>query len=203
MPRKYTKEFTVYKYNELSEDSKEKVKQWLLDDDLRNELLHEDITEDLKYLFPKSELKVHYSLEYCQGDGLNVEGKLSLYDIINKLKYTDKEKRTLKFYFDNSENSYTFESNRRDGYSCKFIDRKFIGDAANESVEELQSRAFKNINKSLLTNFYDDMLDYFEKYESKWEDIGYKYLYEISDEEAEEECNANDYEFFADGRCDW
>lgn len=196
--RTYTKDYTVYNYNELSEEAKEKVKQWLLNDDIRSKFFYEDIIEDFRCEFPRSELKVCFSLGYCQGDGLNVYGKLNFYDMLDKLDYTDKEKRTLEFYFDNGDHWYTFSKNNHYCYSCKFIDRKYIYDTIDEFINNLDG--YRNINTELITRFYNDFINYFDEYDHEQEKAGYKYLYEISEEEAAEECNANEYEFFIDGK---
>ena len=39
----FTTVIVGYTYNELSESAKEKVKQWYLDDPIRNDILYEDI----------------------------------------------------------------------------------------------------------------------------------------------------------------
>ena len=81
------KEFVTigYSYEELNEDAKAKVKQWYLEDPIRNENFYEDVKNYLKENFPRSELEVTYSLGYCQGDGLNIYGKVNLYDFLEKL----------------------------------------------------------------------------------------------------------------------
>ena len=72
-----------YNYSELSEDAKEKVKNWYLFDlDMHYELFYEDIKMYLSEQFPDSDLQLCYSLASCQGDGLNIYGKLNLYDFI-------------------------------------------------------------------------------------------------------------------------
>ena len=40
-------------------------------------------------LFPNSNLKVEYSLNYCQGDGLNIYGELNIKDILKYLDFKD------------------------------------------------------------------------------------------------------------------
>ena len=66
--RTITKEFKIYKYEELSEKAKEKVRQ-----DYINNLDANDFTymiiEDLNSIGLKN-LRPYYSLSYCQGDGL-------------------------------------------------------------------------------------------------------------------------------------
>lgn len=66
-----TKTVNVYTYSELSEASKDKVKQWY-NSDIQD--LTETLTYDLHeiYAFPHAELS--YSLSNCQGDGVSFIG---------------------------------------------------------------------------------------------------------------------------------
>lgn len=82
--RTITKEFKIYKYEELGEKAKEKVKQ-----DYINNLDANDFTymiiEDLNNIGLKS-LRPYYSLSYCQGDGLCLAGHIDFDDINSELK---------------------------------------------------------------------------------------------------------------------
>lgn len=64
--------YKIYEFSELSEDVKTKVKEWYLNNFYQNEEFSDMCKEELSHRFPKSDLKVQYSLSYCQGDGLNV-----------------------------------------------------------------------------------------------------------------------------------
>jgi hypothetical protein len=194
-----TKTYNVYKYEELSEKAKEKVNQWYLDDDIRAEFFKEDIELNLSEKFKNSDLKVYFSLGYCQGDGLNIEGRLHLEDFINFWSASEKQKRTMKKYIENSIYYYDFYKNTRYCYSCKFLDKKYIDDAINEFIEELKYQCFKNIKKDIIVNFFNDMIDYFDELDSKYEKAGYKYFYEPDEEEIAEACNINEWYFDIDG----
>lgn len=61
----------VYSYAELSEESKGTAKQFYLDGQ-EPETFQDIYEEDLKNLFPRSDLKIEFSLNGCQGDGLNI-----------------------------------------------------------------------------------------------------------------------------------
>lgn len=191
---------TGYTYSELTDAAKEKVKQWYLYDlDIHNEIFHDDIKQFLYEEFPKSDLKVCYSLSSCQGDGLNIYGKLKLYDFVDKWNVSTKEKSTIIFYINNSIRDYTFETNLHYCYSCKFIDRKYINDSISEFIEELQYQCLKNINVQLIKQFFNDLIDYFEKLDKKLENDGYDYLYNVDDDEIIEFCEINDYYFTKEG----
>lgn len=188
-----------YKYNELTDKAKEKVKSDYLNDPILSDLFTEDIIQDLSFLFPNSDLKVNYSLCYCQGDGLNIHGTLKLYDFISVWEATEKEKRAIGYYIDNSENEYTFNKNNHYCYSCKFIDKKYIDDDIAEFIDYLNYYSIRDINKELITRFFNDIVDYFQELDKEWEKAGYKYFYEIDDESIIEWAEANDYYFDEDG----
>jgi len=95
-----TREYKVYNFSELSEDAKEKAKQWYLDDDFRPQEFENIYTEDLHYLFNNSDLKMQFSLSYCQGDGLNIYGKLDLMDVFAAIRDTDHSGGQFKQYKD-------------------------------------------------------------------------------------------------------
>lgn len=107
-----TREYKIYNFSELSEDAKDKAKQWYLDDDFRPSEFTEIYEQDLRNIFPDSELKLQYSLNYCQGDGLNIYGELNVSNVLNLPKshfcgdefndlieyFTEKELRTISRY---------------------------------------------------------------------------------------------------------
>lgn len=195
------KKTPVYNFSELSEDAKEKVRQWYLDDPIRTDLFSENCNNWYIENFPNSELKATYSLGYCQGDGYNTEGKLRIYDVIDKLDITDKEKRTLHFYYDELNTLYTFERNNHYGYSCKFIDMKYIDSTVEDDVNDMKYYYhWKNINIPLIKKMYELIFDYFEDIDANFEKSGYEYFYEVDDEEVSETCDANDWEFTASGQ---
>lgn len=197
--RTVIKEIKAYSYPELSEKAKERVKQWYLDDPDRNIVFRDYCKEFYINEFPNSRLEPRYSLCYCQGDGYNTEGKLRISDVIDKLDLTEKEKRTLHFYFDNLQTTYTFETNRQYGYSCKFIDRKYVEATVDEAVEDAEGNRWKNVNSSLIRKMYELIFDYFEELDNTFEKSGYKYLYEVDEDEMSETCEANNWEFSENG----
>lgn len=194
------KETPVYHFTELSEKAKEVARIWYLDDPNRTNIFSDDCQNWYDLNFPNSSLKPSYELRYCQGDGYNTKGELRMSDVIDKLDFSEKEKRTLHFYFDNLWNTYTFQTNRNYGYSCKFIDKKFIEDTVEECVEEMvEQYHWKNINKSLIEDFYEKTFDYFENMDKEFEKSGYKYFYEADDDEIAEVCEENNWEFTENG----
>lgn len=197
----------IYEYHELNEEAKDRVKEWYLDDIWRSEIFKEDIEMDLANLFPNSKLNVCYSLSSCQGDGLNVYGTIDFTDFLEIDKntnsnifssYTTKEINRLKFYFQYF-NGYTFERNNRYCYSCKFIDEKYKDETVNEYCNELRENGIRNIDSYLIDKFFSDLLEWFSDYDSKMEEYGYKYFYEVEEEEIEEVCSSNGWMFLESG----
>ena len=62
-----TRKYKVYEYKELSDEAKEKAKQWFLDDDgLRFENFKDMYEWDLLNIFPTSFLHLQASFNFCQ-----------------------------------------------------------------------------------------------------------------------------------------
>lgn len=79
--RTFTTEHTVYTFNELSDEAKQKAiedyRDGLMFDSLE-EIMHEELTEVLlpKYKIKPVEVDVHFSLGYSQGDGASFTGDI-------------------------------------------------------------------------------------------------------------------------------
>lgn len=186
----------VYNYNELSDEAKARAKTDYLNEDIRAEDFYEMKKEELASLFPHSGLDLQFSLAYCQGDGANIYGTFALIDFLPLWNASEKEKRTIAFYIDESIDKYQFSENNRYCYSCKFLDKKNIDDFIDEFVEELK---IKNIKKDIIEKFFNDLLDYFDNLDKTIERQGYDYLYNIADNEFSDLCALNDWEFLEDG----
>ena len=202
-----TVDYKVYKYNELSEEAKERVKQWYLEAQ-EPSIFTDMCKDDLYNLFGDNDLDVQYSLGYCQGDGFNIYGEIEAKQIFDCLEkhnggtqlekfenvLTDKEKATILCYADEC-GAINLKSNNRYCYSlARYIDIK------DEWSYELEYSNFKNINIDVLEKFENMVREIFEELCSCYEEQGYEFFYEISDEDLEEVCEANMYEFTEDGR---
>lgn len=205
--RTATVEYKVYKYGELSEKAKEKVKEWYLKGQDAY-FFTEDCEEDLHNLFGDNDLKVQYSLGYCQGDGFNIYGKVSAKNILNCLEkhnggtqleefenvLTEKEKKTILHYAEECGDIELPINNRY--YYC------IAGhtDIADDWEYQLENHSgYKNINKEVLEKFEGLVKGIFKTLCASYEEQGYEYFYEISEEDLEEMCEANGYEFLEDG----
>lgn len=186
----------VYNFNELSDNAKEKVKEWYLNGQ-DAEFFYEDSMAYINELFPNSELDIQFSLGYCQGDGFNIYGEISFSDLMENLKdrFTEKEKRFLEWAFNESGiNSYTMRMNNHYCYCNAFL-HEFTEDV----FYELDYYRMKNIKKDILDKFNTEARYYIEHICKEFENDGYDYFYEISNEELEDWADANGYEFTEDG----
>ena len=124
---KYIKEIKVFTFPELNGEAKEKAKEWYLNDETLSWELTDSYERDLSCIFPNSDLKVQWSLSYCQGDGVNIYGSVNMEDIFslpqNAPAYnwidgylTEKEIRTLRFYMSEYKNEVKIPVNRRYSY---------------------------------------------------------------------------------------
>lgn len=196
-----TKTYTVYNFNELSEDAKEAAKEkYLMETDFRNDDFYSYKIEALENNFPHSRLNLQYSLAYSQGDGANIYGELDLKDLFpfiteqcKKGLYTAKEVKRLKFY---AKQVRTFELKRNTHY-CYSLKRQQFDD---DSIEwNLEMDGIRDIDKQLIKRFRVDFLNYFASLDSDIARDGYDYLYYISDYEFREIADWNEWIFNADG----
>lgn len=206
--RTATVKYEVYKFNELNAEAKERVKQWYLDgqSDLAF-IFTEDCKQDLENLFGKNDLEVQYSLGYCQGDGFNIYGKIDAESILKCLEnhnggsqlekfeniLTDKEKKTILHYAEMCDDIELPYNNRYCYSLADYID--IVG-----SWEyDLEYNDYHNINTKALEKFENMVKGIFAELCNSYEKQGYNFFYEISDEDLEEICESNNYEFLVDG----
>ena len=204
--RTATVDYEVYKYAELTEDAKEKVKAWYLEG-REPFIFTEDCKMDLENLFGENDLDVQYSLGYCQGDGFNIYGKIYAESIFKCLEnhnggtqlaefedvLTEKEKKTILHY---AEECGAIELPMNHRYCYSLADYIDIYD---EWETTLVYADYRDINVEVLKKFEKLVREIFETLCASYEKWGYEYFYEISEEDLEEMCEANGYEFLADG----
>lgn len=205
-----TCEYKVYQYNELSEEAKEKAKEWYLKgkDAEDFSMFYKD---DLKSIFPDSKLKLEFSLYYRQGDGLNIYGTVTGKNVLHIIgndsaapdisekfgKYlTEKEKRTVRFYCDALKMEIELPQNNYGSAYCVADKTEF----AEEWIEELLWEGYANINKDVLFKFEKLVQEIFYYLSKQYEEYGYEYFYEVDDQEMEEMCKMNQWEFLEDGK---
>ena len=201
--RTVTVSYDVYTYDELSPEAKKTARNEILDlrRDGANDIFQDICYENLNELFPNSDLKIEYSLIYCQGDGFNTYGTLKVDDLLNvdlshyplmNASITPlPNKDAIKAACDKAEISEIKIPGHHDhyGYSlADYIELDYYPDDLSEEEIELLNE---------LEGFAKDV---FERINSQFEEDGYAELYELSDEDAAEEADANDWEFNVDGK---
>lgn len=195
--------YDVYTYDELSDEAKEKVKDWFLD--IRREddgdIFQDSCMDTLNEVFPNSDIKIEYSLSYSQGDGFNTYGTLSVDDLLNvdlsKYPFKDSnitplsDKDAIKAVCEKADvTSIDLPENRRYGYSM--ADRiEVVPDYDVELTDD------ETALLSELERFAQDVMGLLN---SQFESSGYDYFYETTDEEVADWADANDYEFTEDGK---
>ena len=204
-----TREYKVYNFSELSEEAKDKVKQWYLDDDFRSYDFENIYTEDLRYLFNNSDLKLQFSLSYCQGDGLNIYGKLDLMDVFTAIRdtehsgdlfeqykdlFSEHEQKTIEAYMEVCGREVELPYNR---HYCYCIDDRV--DFADDWIESLEYCRYKNIQIDTIIKMEKLVGRMFENLSATYEKYGYDYFYNADDEVVNETCEANGWRFLEDG----
>ena len=204
-----TREYKVYNFSELSEDAKEKVKQWYLDDVFRPCEFQNIYTEDLRYIFNISDLKLQFSLSHCQGDGLNIYGKLDLMDVFTAIRdtehsgdlfeqykdlFSEHEQKTIEAYMEVCGREVELPYNR---HYCYCIDDRV--DFADDWIESLEYCRYKNIQIDTIRKMEKLVGRMFENLSGTYEKYGYDYFYNADDEVVNETCEANGWRFLEDG----
>lgn len=181
-----TIEVPIYTYDELSQSAKDRVKQWLNEDDWGlTELLESDLSDH--YCIPDA--KLSYSLASCQGDGVSFTGQWEgeeMLSIISKAYEGNVPPRlakalpyfTLKFtrISHHYAHAYTVQTEL---YSDRYL---------SDNIYRLIEQAEKVIN-----NYRISICKSLDK--TGYAEIEYQY----TDEYASETCKRNDYEFYEDG----
>ena len=166
-------------------------------------------TEDLRYLFNNSDLKLQFSLSYCQGDGLNIYGKLDLMDVFTAIRdtehsgdlfeqykdlFSEHEQKTIEAYMEVCGREVELPYNR---HYCYCIDDRV--DFADDWIESLEYCRYKNIQIDTIIKMEKLVGRMFENLSATYEKYGYDYFYNADDEVVNETCEANGWRFLEDG----
>lgn len=203
-------EYKVYEFKELSEEAKDNVRKWYIDDEFRCEILTETYKNDLHYLFPNSKLDIQWSLNSRQGDGVNIYGELDLVDVFTVIRnreyagntfkdfwdyLTEKEQKTIEAYMEVNGRVVELPYNNSHYSYCVSDGIEFAWDW----IENLEYQQYKNIKTKIIQKMEKLIGDMFSDLCRKYEEDGYKFLYHPDDEEIEGDCEANEWEFLEDG----
>ena len=191
-----TKTIELYRYSELSDDARERVKQWYLDGQNAG-VFADDCKDWLQYEYGLIDMTVQFSLSYCQGDGLNVYGDVAFWElekIFKNSEFTEKELKRLEFYYKQVYDAIHIPANPR--YSYDYSNRI---DFASNWIAELENDGIRDIDKRLISRFESYLKQVFHNINAELEQRGYDFFYEISESDLSDICDANDYYFTADG----
>lgn len=212
--RTVTETKEIYTYDELSDSAKENAKQYILENYHTPELFTDFIVNDLEIFFgintKHTNLDVEYSLNYSQGDGLNIYGTINVKTILDFMgsnvagalseKYagvlTDDEKETILKWRDeycdihyNGIGIITIPRSPSNYCYCMADSIEFADDWATElyyyGIEDTD----------ILFTLEKAVQKLFGELCAMYKSWGYDYFYELSDFEMNEICDANNIEF--------
>ena len=161
--RKVTKEYEVYKFNELEKDVQEEVlkryteseHEFYIDNELYDDMV--DLAQNtLENYFKGAEYqKIHYDLSYSQGSGAMIEFNIDLKDLNNKYKMLTNEevKKCSDIGYTNIK---VYHSNSR-----YYHERSFDIDWNDYTLYSYTSEYCENIEK--VQNKIDTMIDLFRE----------------------------------------
>ena len=182
------RDIKAYKFEELNKDTQQEViDKWYEDETYP--LLDEDIEDELSQLDSFfSNVKVQYSLGWCQGDGLSIKGDVD-FD-----KWID-ENTTLKESVKSALKGFVYQvrSSGNGGRYCY----------ASSCDIEIEHNYYKEYPKleAALELILDDIKVYYMDLCKKLERYGYSVLeYRMDIAEFTDLCDANNYEYLEDGR---
>jgi hypothetical protein len=187
------KHITAYQFEELETKARENAKaNYLLKEHLPD-FFSEDLGYELQETYGLNHLKTCYSLSYCQGDGLCLCGQISRSELFDndkfkKIAFAGIHYKQIQSVYDVLQ-GIDFEHRSRYCYAeTVHIESRCYDDATGKQ-KEIIDRVIGNV-KSWYLSFC-----------KQWENQGYDYFYEISDEDMKERCNDADYFFTEDGKC--
>lgn len=200
----------IYKYDELNDDAKATVKQWYLDNYREPDIFSSMVADDLEIIFGKNNLDVEYSLGYCQGDGLNIYGDISVTQVLdaivnneNGIAFLDDARKLLTEHDIKTLRKYAEEYGTLHVPKNKGFHSYCVADMIDYAVEckaELEMYcSYRNINTEVLNKFNDILVNLFTELCKMYEEWGYDYFYEIDEYDLSNECDNNGWEFDEDG----
>lgn len=177
----------VYRYAELSNSAKEVVKDHVLS--VTRDA--QDFTDSVKHTLDVlgiEEAEVYYSLSYCQGDGLCFTGSVTWNKAIEILYIKESIAKLDKDFIKSCEDCI---------YSINFYKFDRMYNHCNTVTVEFEDSSWMYAED--FTKLKNIFLTWYKALCGKFEHQGYKWFYEISEEDVVEYCDNNDIEFTANG----
>lgn len=186
----------VYDFNELSDTAKENARRAYLESFRESDMYCEICECRFEQDFPNSDLKVEYSLSYCQGDGLNIYGNFRVKDIINFVRKYHEDYDTLldksqKRFLNYLEKQDIIIRNNGNSYYSYYTSK--AEDVRYYIELDFEGNYYRDIpydTINYLANMFDDC---FKEYCKTMEEEGYDFFYNVDDEEIIDVWNANEY----------
>ena len=176
----------IFDYEELSDMAKVVAKENVGNDliETRNTYEFTEIIENNLYdTFKNSDLKIQYSLSYCQGDGFNTYGKVDLEDFFKALRNTKNFKNSFTYkqelYLLELKEYLNLEIPYNNRYCYSVVDRM---DIAGERSCELDYYE-QEYDMELLEYFEEVFKKFFNKINNYFEKLGYEFFYELGEDE--------------------
>lgn len=185
---------TLYTYEELSDDAKEKAREtigqqnleWLDSGDLA--YMFEQIIEE--WGFPSDDIQ--FSLGYSQGDGV------AFYGSIDVDTYLRKAKRVTHYKLLKTGVEYWFTL-KRNSWGTHYSHHNTM-DLVYDATPWDWDKDLDPKRQALLEELYEELLEKKDDLSHECEWAGYKHMeWLCSDEYIAEQCEANEYEFLEDG----
>lgn len=196
----------VYKYDELNTKAQERVMEWYVANYRTPELFSEMLDEDLEMLLGENDLDVEYSLNYSQGDGLNVYGSIPLTQILDEAErcswlitcfdafcncFTEYEKALIRRYAEDYDTVNIPRNTSNMYHYCHADHIDYAGDYMSNVGDDADADLLNRVNAALISLFSELCASY--------EEWGYEFLYDVDDDTLSEVCKANGWEFTEDG----
>ena len=208
-----TKSYEVYDLAELSDNAKMRAMESVLERCRPDFVFTEDVEDQVAERYPSSTLKVQYSFYCSQGDGVNLYGKADLRDFLEAWKasgnYSTYAEKKVEKLLEEYGYDYEVSSNLRYTYSYKDYDRNNIEYEAEYRYNFVHEDAEGNFDededvRKLTIEALADLLDFtlksLENFEDDIERQGEAWFFNITEEEAQEEADANGFAFTLDGK---
>ncbi len=177
----------VYRYTELSDSAKEVVKDHVLSVTRDAQGFTDSVKHTLDVLGVE-EAEVYYSLGNCQGDGLCFTGSITWNKAIEILYIKESIAKLDKDFIKSCEDCI---------YSINFYKFDRMYNHCNTVTVEFEDSSWMYAED--FTKLKDIFLTWYKALCGKFEHQGYKWFYEISEEDVVEYCDNNDIEFTANG----
>lgn len=182
--KKYNQIVEAYNYSELSKEAKEVAKQKYLDTYRDTDFFSEDLIQDLCEKYGLCNLKTYYSLSYCQGDGLCLEGKIDDSEIFNNPLF---RKIALKGLVGRQ---IQLAEDCIAGVAFNHNGRYYYAKSTNiENVDNHYDMTDKQ--QKVIDKVIENINDWYLEFCAQWEKYGYEYFYEVDDETMVDMSEAN------------